>query len=286
MLEAISHSRTVASIFFLAGLLLLRHLGLRGIAQRKNVPAKIRRRWIAALRNVVLVLLVVGMGVVWSNQIRAITATMMVVAVAIVLATKEYFLNLTGFLFRSTAQFFAVGDRIEVGDLRGDVIDQSFLGITLMEISKNNLYTGSAIFIPNLKFLTVSVRNETYTKDFVFHFITVPVKLDDKWQVSRDALLEAGRKVCRPFLKEAREYMKEVADRHSLDTPPIEPRIYTNLPKPDQINLVLRVPMPARRRGRLEQEIVQAYMQNLGKSTSPQGAAAAETGQGPGDASQ
>jgi len=273
MFEILSHSRVVATFFLLAGLLALRHFGLHGIARRKDVPAKIRRRWIAALRNVVLILLAAGIAVVWSDQIRAITATMMVVAVAVVLATKEYFLNLTGFLFRSTAHFFAVGDRIEVGDVRGDVIDQSFLGITVMEISGSHIYTGRAIFIPNLKFLSSTVKNESYMKDFVFHFVTVPVKKEDGWQVSRDALLEAAGTVCRPFLGEARKHMKRLTDQQSLDAPSVEPRIFTRLPKPDQIDLILRAPLPARRRGRLEQEIIQAYLARLENSKAPPGQA-------------
>jgi small-conductance mechanosensitive channel len=250
----------LATALWAAFVLGLRAVALRKLSGRGQFAKKERRRWAVTIRNIALFIFGVGILYIWFEQLRMITTTVMVVAVAIVLATKEYFLNLTGYLFRSSTNFFKIGDRITIGELHGDVIDQSLMGVTIMEISANHLYTGQAIFIPNIKFMKQHVKNESYTKDYVYHFITVPVKNDSNVEKSRIALLTAGQTVCASYIEEARMHMKKFEDKHNLDTPPVEPRIYIKLPKPDQVDLVLRVPIPAKRRGRLNQEIMQEYL--------------------------
>jgi len=187
-----------------------------------------------ASRNTLFLLFLVGAVIIWFEQLRTLAAAVVVIAVAFVLATKEVWLNVTGFLFRAGTHFFSIGDRIEVGDLRGDVIDQRFTGTTILEIgpgTKSHQYTGRAVFIPNSKFLSSPVTNETYMKDFVFHIITVPIKADADWQKAEEALLKAANEVCAPYLEKARSYMKGLERQYSLDAPGVEPRVQIQLPE-------------------------------------------------------
>jgi len=201
-----------------------------------------------------------------------------------VIATKELLLNVTGFLFRSSSHFFSIGDRIEIGEIRGDVIDQTIMGVTLLEIGsgmKTHQYTGRAIFIPNSVFLNSPVNNETYMKDYVFHIITIPLKADVGWPKAEKALLMAANKVCGPYFKDAETHMGHLAKKHSLDAPTVAPRVHVQLPEPERINLVLRVPIPGRRRGRIEQRILRQYLLNLkklGESEKKEGIQASPVG--------
>ena len=53
---------------------------------------------------------------------------------AIVLATKEIIMCLSGAIYRASSGTFKVGDRVEIGAFRGDVIDQTLLATTILEI--------------------------------------------------------------------------------------------------------------------------------------------------------
>lgn len=57
--------------------------------------------------------------------------------------------------------------------------------------------------------------------------------------------------------------MQELALKHSLDAPSADPRISVQISEPERLNLVLRIPVQARRRGRIEQEISKKYLMNL-----------------------
>ena len=137
---------------------------MRRLMQKEEVDATIRRRWIVTARNITFLIVFIVVVVIWLEQLRAVAATIVVIAAAIVVATKEFLLNIVGFIYQSTAKFSDVGDRIEIDGIRGDVIDQSMLGFTLMEIGsgeKTNQYTGLTIHVPNARYLASIVKNET-----------------------------------------------------------------------------------------------------------------------------
>jgi small-conductance mechanosensitive channel len=80
-------------------------------------------------------------------------------------------------------QHAAVGDWIEIAGIRGEVIDQNILSVTLQEIySEGPLYeyTGRTIVIPNSQFLTTPAKNENFIKRYVYHTfsLVVPPQID------------------------------------------------------------------------------------------------------------
>ncbi|MDY6863741.1 MAG: mechanosensitive ion channel family protein, partial [Thermodesulfobacteriota bacterium] len=142
----------------------------------------------------------------------------------------------------------------------------TIMGTIVLEIgpgTKSHQYTGRAIFIPNSKFLSHPVINETYMEDYIFHIITIPLKGGSDWQKAEKALLNASMAVCDPYMEKARKHMKNLESKHSLDAPGVDPRVHIQIPEPDHIKLVLRVPVPARRKGRMEQAIMRQYLLNL-----------------------
>lgn len=259
--------KLVSTLIVVLSLLLLRFLVTRYIKKLEHYQPTTRRRWIVSIHNTFLVVLLILLTVIWMEQLRTITASLMLVAAAIVVATKEFILNVVGFFYRTGNKFISVGDRIEIANLRGDVIDQTFLGITIIEIGsgvKTHQYTGLTVFIPNSMFLNSPVKNETrLLGDYVFHIINIPLKASADWRLAERALMDAANEICGPYLEEARHSMGQLAIEYSLDAPSADPRISIQISEPDRINLVLRIPIQAKKRGRLEQEIYKKYILNL-----------------------
>jgi small-conductance mechanosensitive channel len=270
-------TRLLSTLVLIGITLVVRNMLLRRWALRQDVDATTRRRWIVSTRNTMFLVILGIVVVIWLEQLRAVAATVVVIAAAIVVATKEFLLNIIGYIFQSTTKFVTVGDRIEVDGIRGDVIDQDMLGMTLMEIGsgeKTNQYTGLTVFVPNAKLLSATVKNETRLwGDYVFHLITIPIERQDKWQLAEQALLDAANEVCRPYLEMARQSMASLSHHHSLEAPSVDPRVNLQVASSDKINLILRMPVPTRRRGRLEQEVTRRYLKILEELTPPDPAA-------------
>ncbi len=247
----------------------LTHAVLRQVAD----PA-LRRRWIVNLRNSVVLLLVVAFAAIWLDALRNFGIGIAAVAVAFVIATKEFIMCISGSILRAATNAYAVGDRIEIGEHRGDVIDFNMFTTTILEVGPAPTFhqrTGRAIVIPNSTFVEKGVINESYMRKYVVHVFSVPLRLDSDWQRAEEILLESANAECASFLEEAKRYMEEMERHHSLETLPTQPRVALTVTDPDRISLLVRFPSPVERRGRLEQAILRRFVERFyGGRTPPQ----------------
>ncbi len=200
---------------------------------------------------------------VWADQLRTLALSVVAFAAAIILSTKELLMCFTGGMLRSSAGMFHLGDRIEVKKLRGDVIDLTMLTTTVLEIGPEQLshqHTGRAIVLPNSIFLSEAVINESFTEDFVLHTSVVPLSRKDDWERAERHLLQAANEVCGEFIEAARKHLSRLGKQQGIDVPSVEPRITLLFPKPEEINLLVRFPVPARKKGRSEQAMLRRYL--------------------------
>ncbi|MFC1569648.1 mechanosensitive ion channel family protein [bacterium] len=233
----------------------------RLVSKKETIETRQRRKILIYVRDTLSALFVALCLWIWYPQLKTVATTLAVIAVAVVIAFKEYLINITGFLFRTSARNFTIGDRIDLGEMRGDVVDTTIMGVSILEIGPGtNQYTGRTVFIPNSKFLSASVKNETRMKNYVFHVISFPLKSDEDWEKAEKILLDIAHEIVEPYVEEIRRHIQKITRNHSLDAPAVEPRIYIQVPEPDRINLVLRMPVPIQRRGRVEQEVIRKYL--------------------------
>ncbi|WP_376695167.1 mechanosensitive ion channel domain-containing protein [Wenzhouxiangella sp. EGI_FJ10305] len=234
--------------------------GLTARYIRHNVAAaELRRKWLVNSRNGLLLLLLLGLVLIWGNELRTLALSIVAIAIAFVVATKELILCLTGSLLKSGSSAFSLGDRIQVKDFRGDVIDHSLLATTILEVGPGNSMhqrTGRKIVLPNALFVSEPIVNESFTEKYGFHILSIPFKREDDWNAARQALIEAAERHCAPFINEVRMHMSRVSELRGLGLPPVEPRVTIHAPNATEVQLVVRLPVPAGQRSTVEQAIL------------------------------
>jgi small-conductance mechanosensitive channel len=121
-------------------------------------------------------------------------------------------------------------------------------------------YTGRSVTIPNSIFLTKNVINETFSTDYVLHVFIVPIKKDSNWEIHKKALLDSATSKCEQYIDKGIKHFSMIANKRQLDIPKIHPRVNVKLTGADNIDLVVRVTIPSRIRGTVEQEIINEYL--------------------------
>ncbi len=253
----------VAVLALLVSVVALRFILLRAVVYRDSVPLDVRRRLAVQIRNVLGFVFVVGLFFILANELRAFAVSLVAIAVAVVLATKELILCLSGTALRIGANAYTIGDRIEINGVRGNVIDQTFLATTILEIGPGHVtsqYSGRAIVFPNSLLLAHPLINETYMKQYIVHIMTIPLAMTDDWQRAEKLLLKLADEECRPFLEHAARHMKELEGKNWMDVPSVKPRVSLQIPEPTRVNLLLRIPTPAHRTSRIEQAILRRFL--------------------------
>lgn len=256
-------NRLIASGLMLALLFLVRHLTKKWLTTSTNLAPETRRQWMSQSRNLTVVALIVGLVVVWAPQIQSVAISIFAVAAAIVIATKELIMCISGSILKASSKSFSVGDRIEINGFRGDVIDQGLLTTTMFEIGPGTIThqcTGRVISIPNSQFLNSVVLNETFSDQYVLHGFMLPLEYDQDWELAEQRLLKIANQHCAAFITEAGSQMRASAQREGLQPPSVEPRVLVQVPEPKRLCFYVRIPSPVRERGRIEQAIVRAFL--------------------------
>lgn len=250
--------------------LLILIIGVMRLLSRRYIlksvtSQELRRKWIVQSRNGLILLFLLGMILIWGEELRTLAISVVAIAVALVIATKELILCVTGSILKSAASSFDIGDRIQVKDFRGDVIDQNLLATTILEVGPGKLSqqrTGRMTVIPNALFLSEPVINESYTHDYALHVFTVPFKREDSWKAAQVAMQQSADKMCAPYLEDVRSFMEKLSDRRGLDVPSVDPRVSISVPVAGEIHLIVRIPARTAERSFIEQAILSDVFEN------------------------
>ena len=258
--------RLVMTLVGIAVVLGIRAWFAQAIRSQPKLEQEVRRRWLVQLRNGTILFLVLSIIIVWAEELRAVAVYVLAVAVATVIATKELIQCIMGGISRTLTGSFRIGDRIEIGKYRGDVYDYTLLTTTLLEIGPNEMthrMTGRAVVIPNSQFLTGSVINESFTHEHVLHVFAVPMKLDDDWELAEQILIEAAKEHSAPYLEAARKHFQHLTQKEGLSALSVEPRTTFNVPSAGTVEIVVRLAVPAKQKGKIEQAILRSYLTKM-----------------------
>jgi hypothetical protein len=131
MLELLQHpmiNRLVVTLILLIVLLFLRHLITRWVIVRgAHILDEQQRRQLFWLRTAIMLVFLLGLLGIWGGALQTMLLSLTAVMLALVIATEELLMCLSGFLLRATGRLFGVGDWIEFNGIRGEVTDHTLL---------------------------------------------------------------------------------------------------------------------------------------------------------------
>lgn len=264
----------IASVVIIAIAVVVRLSVGRILRRRDWMSVEDSRRILIQVRNFTVLLVFFGLIVVWAQELRTAALSLVAFAVAAVIATKEMIMAIGGSFTRATSGSFTIGDRVRIGDYRGDVIDHSLLTTTLLEIGPGHVRTGRALVLPNSMLLSAAVANETRGHDYILHSFTVPVSRRD-WRRAERVMLDAAERQSAEYVEEARMQMEQRARTHSLSVPIVDPFVLAKPTSVDAVELTVRVPVPAREVWRIEHEIIRSWLDAADADGDPEPSEAA-----------
>lgn len=250
----------IATVVLFATVFGFRHVALRFIRGKLPKNDQLQLRWASQIRGFSYLILAFGVFAIWAAELQALAVSFVVFALAIVWATKETLTCVQGAVYRVSTNAFAVGDRINIEDIRGDVIDHGLLSTLVLEVGQGHQRTGRTINIPNSLFLTSPVLNESLAGEYMLHVMEIPVDRDSNLAELEQRTLAAAQEACAEFLKDVRRPIALRYRRHGLNPPLVDPRITYEVVDKNTVNLLLRIPTPVRLEREVEQRVLRAVL--------------------------
>ena len=132
---------------------------------------------------------------IWVEGKTGFAAYLGIVSAGLAIALKDPLTNLAAWLFIAGRKPFVIGDRIQIGEHAGDVIDQRPFAFSLLEIGNwvdADQSTGRIIHIPNGLVFTQAVANYAQGFNFIWNEIPVMITFESNWEAAKKRLACIG----------------------------------------------------------------------------------------------
>jgi small-conductance mechanosensitive channel len=164
----------------------------------------------------------------FEDRIRQFGFAMGLLGAGVVVALQDMIASVAGWFVISFNNLFRVGDRIQVDQTKGDVVDISALRTTILETGNwvsGDLFNGRIVRIPNSLVLRSMTFN--YSQGFRFVWDQVTVKFDSASDhlMARTMLLQIATETVSDYLVEARKSWQKLAENYRVEDPLLTPTV-------------------------------------------------------------
>ena len=207
---------------------------------------------------------------IWVEDLQSLVVGFGLVAAAFTLTMQDVAKNFVGGLSIFFNRIYRVGDRIEIGSKKGDVIDIDIFYTTIMEIDEwvsADLPTGRLSLIPNGHVLSDITNNYTKDFDFLWDEIRIPVTYDSDWKAARELIISAINLETRMVEDLAAKEISHMARKYFLSGGSMKAEVFVSLTD-NWIELTSRYVTPVRQRRMVRSNISNKILEDIENSAN------------------
>jgi small-conductance mechanosensitive channel len=226
---------TQRRLLWSAAVLLLLWLTQRiilAVVNRRTEDVRVRYRWKKLSQYVAAVVAVLALGWIWFEGFRSMAAYLGILSAGLAIALKELVANLVGWVFILWRRPFEVGDRIQIGEVSGDVIDLRIFQFTLLEIGNwvaADQSTGRVLHINNGKVFNETLANYSKGFQYIWNELPVLVTFESNWRKAKDLLVSIASDHDQDLSQAAEERVKQAARKFMIFYSKLTPTVYTSV---------------------------------------------------------
>jgi small-conductance mechanosensitive channel len=259
-------TKLLSSIAIIIILWFIRYLILR-VVRKRVIDIKLKYKWRKYITYIFVPIGVYLVANVWFEEFQSISTYLGLLSAGVAIALREPLVNLAGWLFIIWRHPFSVGDRIQIGNNFGDVIDQRIFQFTIMEIGNwvdAEQYTGRMVHIPNSKVFTDVQANYSDGFNFIWNEIPILVTFESDWQKAKKILTDIAIIHGREYAENAESEVQKSAIEFMIYEAEYIPTVYSSV-KDSGVELTIRYTTPLRKRRVTEQTIWEDVLKEFSK---------------------
>lgn len=190
---------------------------------------KERYRKITFLNTGLTVAAVIAIVALWSRLFHAKGTFWGLIGAGMAVALKDPLLSIAARIAIFAGHIYSAGDRIDINNITGDVVDVGFFYTRMMELGNwvgGDQATGRMVQFSNSLIFGHAVYNYTQNFSYIWDEIKLPVTYNSNVQEATNILVSVGKQYTREFLQGAQEQMRRMQRYFVVPDFELEPAVY------------------------------------------------------------
>ncbi len=256
--------RLLFTMLFIAIVWVIRKLVLRFV-RKKATNERTKYVWNKYSYYVFFIISLIIIFDLWFKGFNNVVTLIGLIAAGIAFALKEPIVNLFGWVYIVWRGPIKTGDRIEIDNHYGDVIEITPFHFDMFEIRNwidGDLYTGRIVSIPNAKVFNYVNSNYSSGYKSVWNETKVTVTFESDWKKAKEIILEIAKENSNYQDTQATYDAYKTMRAHEIFNVEFEPTVFTRI-APNGVELRVRYFCSIYNRTRSEAAISEAILEKF-----------------------
>jgi len=226
----------VASSIFkyllLVALVLLCIQFLRRLLRKHIIDTSARYKTQKGVEIIGYVILIILSFLYFTGNIKDFTLAIGLFSAGVAFTLQELFLSITGSLYIFIVKVYKPGDRIEINNIKGDVIDVGSIYTTMMEIGQwinSDNYTGRIVKLSNAFVFKGPIYN--YSQDFAFIWdgFNLPIRYGSDIELAKSIVIKVATEILSEYTAKSKAQWKDVVNKYYIENAVVDPSLAIKL---------------------------------------------------------
>ncbi|MDO1511546.1 mechanosensitive ion channel family protein [Maribacter confluentis] len=181
---------------------------------------------------------------------------------------QELILSIAGSFYIFFVRVYKPGDRIEINNIKGDVIDIDSIYTTIMEMGEwvnSDNYSGRIIKISNAFVFKGPIKNYSMDFPFVWDELNILITFDSDTDLAKTIMMDCATQLLSSYTEKSRAKWQEMVEHYYIENATLEPTIAIELTD-NWIQLNLRYITDYKRRRHTKHELFDHIKKAISKS--------------------
>ena len=218
-------SMTMLLSLYLAKRIILYRINKTGL----DVTVKHNYRRIAVCILSAIAFLILG--TIWIRRIN-FGIIFSIIGAGLVISLSDLILSSFGWFFIIVRKPFEIGERVQIGSVKGDVVDIRGFSTVLLEIEgwvKDEQSTGRIVYIPNNFIFRQPVYNYTKGFDFIWDEIKIAITFESNYKKAEEVCLKYLNEFHDSWAKDLDKKIRQAQNIYAIYYEKLTPTVYVKI---------------------------------------------------------
>jgi small-conductance mechanosensitive channel len=205
---------------------------------------------------------------IWMEFISGLSTFLGIIGAGVALALKDPLTSIAGWLFLTVSRPYILGDRIQIDDLKGDVVDISVFTTTVLEIEGwvgGEQSTGRLASIPHNWLFAKQIYNYSSGFRYIWTEVRANITYESDWREAIRLVEEILDKNSGEVPELAAKEMRLAREKYLIKLGTLTPIVYTRIID-FGVELTARFLVPVRSRRAMESRVTKDILDAFNNS--------------------